>query len=98
MYVVEKIIAHRGEKGLGNCIEYCVKWQNYLDSANSWEPYYSLNHCPEVVADYWEREKRMKAYNERPRRQQTHRSKREAKTKLTQLSLDIGKMVVEDSG
>ena len=48
---VEKIVAHRGNLKLKSSIEFRVKWLNYGESRNTWEPYSSLRDV-DVVHDY----------------------------------------------
>jgi Chromo (CHRromatin Organisation MOdifier) domain len=40
-YFVEDILSHRGPHQRSK-IEFLVKWLNYLESNNSWEPYANL--------------------------------------------------------
>ena len=51
-YTVEIIVGHRGQKGLGDNIEYEVKWKNYSDAENTWEPLRTLKDCPESIQEY----------------------------------------------
>ena len=49
-FIVEKII---NKRKLNNRIEYLVKWQNYKDSENSWEPRTDLiKDIPDMIKDY----------------------------------------------
>jgi hypothetical protein len=50
IYVVEKILDHRGPPGH---YEYLVKWKNYEDSANSWEPASSFLD-DSIIKSYWQ--------------------------------------------
>gem|GEM_PF-1640441 len=50
-YVVEAIIKH---KGTAPNYKYLVKWKNYSDDWNSWEPP-SMFDSPDVIKQYWAR-------------------------------------------
>lgn len=50
-YEVEKIVAHELQ---GGEIYYLVKWCNYDDSYNTWEPQTGLYNSLEAVTAYWE--------------------------------------------
>jgi len=54
---IERIIRHSGTK---NC-RYQVKWKGFQEY--TWEPEENLEHAPEVLADYWKRQKHPKARN-----------------------------------
>jgi len=47
-YEVEKIVAKRFKKGRP---EYKVKWKNWPESTNTWEPVHNLN-CHDLLDDY----------------------------------------------
>uniref|UniRef100_A0A2S2NS21 Heterochromatin protein 1 n=1 Tax=Schizaphis graminum TaxID=13262 RepID=A0A2S2NS21_SCHGA len=47
-YIVEKILKKRTRYGK---VEYFLKWKDYSDSENSWEPIENLN-CDDLVASY----------------------------------------------
>ena len=65
---MEKIVGHRGEKGLGGKIEYEVEWKNHSDAENTWEPLRTLKDCPESIQEYWEIQRRLQKYDHRPKR------------------------------
>jgi hypothetical protein len=48
-YLVEEVIAHRGE---GRLRRYLVKWTGYGAEHNSWEPARNLTNAPEKVTAY----------------------------------------------
>ena len=49
-YYVEKIVNHRGQPG---SYEFLVKWQNFPESENSWEPESSFLGN-DSIKKYWE--------------------------------------------
>ena len=49
-YVVEKILEH--EVRSGNQM-FLVKWKNYSNEHNTWEPLDHLEHCPAVLMDFF---------------------------------------------
>ena len=48
-YEVERILAHRGTKTRR---EYLIKWLNYPDFENSWEPEVNLSNADDVLMAY----------------------------------------------
>ena len=54
-FEVERIIAKRCNK---NQIEYLVKWLEYEDTDNTWEPTSNLN-CPEKVKEFEDQSRRI---------------------------------------
>ena len=38
-FVIERILAHRGDKAKRSTLEFLVKWENYDESENTWEPW-----------------------------------------------------------
>jgi hypothetical protein len=48
-YEVEAILSSRRK---GRTTEYLVKWLNYDETENTWEPLKHLTHCPELLAQY----------------------------------------------
>ncbi|KAK8101291.1 hypothetical protein PG999_011665 [Apiospora kogelbergensis] len=51
VYVVEKIVGHRIDKKTGESL-YEVKWKNYPNSQNTWEPRGNLDGCAKILNDY----------------------------------------------
>ncbi|XP_015840156.1 histone-lysine N-methyltransferase SUV39H2 isoform X1 [Tribolium castaneum] len=49
-FVVEKILDHKvsGDKQM-----FLVKWENYSESHNSWEPLEHLEHCPKILMNFF---------------------------------------------
>ena len=43
-FVVQKIHAHRGNHQRRSTIEFLVRWTDYDETSNSWEPYKALMH------------------------------------------------------
>lgn len=54
-YNVESIVARRKNPKTGG-YEYLIKWENYPDSQNTWEPSEHLK-CPDLIAKFNEAEK-----------------------------------------
>ena len=50
-YVVEKILAHRGNFRQRTSLEFLVRWSSYSSDSDSWEPWTSLLHV-EALHDY----------------------------------------------
>ena len=59
-YTVEKILGHKRNS---NRIFYLVKWKNYDETSNTWEPINSFGKNLNQIKDYWE----TKQVKERPR-------------------------------
>lgn len=58
MYEVEDILQKRG---VGNNIEYLVKWKGYSKSEATWEHINNLENCKEIVAHFeYKEEQRLK--------------------------------------
>ncbi|XP_067932454.1 chromobox protein homolog 1-like [Watersipora subatra] len=53
-FVVEKVVNRRTKHGK---TEYLLKWKNYDDSENTWEPEDNLD-CSELIAEYEEKRRR----------------------------------------
>jgi chromobox protein 1 len=51
-YVVERIVDKRKLKKRG--VEYLIKWKDWPESTNTWEPIENLN-CPQMITDFEER-------------------------------------------
>ena len=48
-YKVESILKH---KNINKQKYYLVKWKNYPDSENTWEPEQNLNECSKIIEKY----------------------------------------------
>ena len=44
-YFVEKVLNHTGDKKKPTSMSFHVKWLNYDDSHNTWEPWKTLRLC-----------------------------------------------------
>ena len=97
-YIVERIVGHEGEKGLGGCIRYWVKWEGYPESSNTLEPLSSVVDSVEAVREYWEMTERMKKYDSRPKRGETYKSKKEASKNFLRLTDGLRSILKEDPG
>jgi hypothetical protein len=47
-YFVEKVFAHRGNLKFKRNLEFHVKWLNYGESHDSWEPYAALRDTAQL--------------------------------------------------
>lgn len=48
-FVIDSVIAHRGDRSRRGTMEFLVKWQGYSDDANSWEPYSNLRDTDHLL-------------------------------------------------
>jgi hypothetical protein len=60
LYVVEKI---RDKRVKGGKVEYLVKWENYPETQNTWEPLTNLETVIFLVEEYEEKLKKKKKKN-----------------------------------
>ncbi|KAJ8917727.1 hypothetical protein NQ315_005176 [Exocentrus adspersus] len=59
-YAVERIVAKRFNSKR-KCFEYQIKWEHFPSEENTWEPISNLNHCKQMVAEFEEQLKMLKA-------------------------------------
>lgn len=59
-YVVERIVAKRFNPKRKTW-EYQIKWENFPSDQNTWEPLSNLNHCKQMVEEFEEQLKKLKA-------------------------------------
>ncbi|XP_018565583.1 uncharacterized protein LOC108906725 isoform X2 [Anoplophora glabripennis] len=59
-YVVERIVAKRFNPKRKTW-EYQIKWENFSSDQNTWEPLSNLNHCKQMVEEFEEQLKKLKA-------------------------------------
>ena len=48
-FLIEDILAHRGDKTRRSTMEFLVKWEGFKDSYNSWEPYANLRDTAKLT-------------------------------------------------
>ena len=48
-FLIESVIAHRGDRTRRKTLEFLVKWHGYADDANSWEPYCNLRDTDQLL-------------------------------------------------
>ena len=48
-FVIEKVLGHAGDTKKPTTMSFQVKWLNYDDSHNTWEPWKSLRHQPKLL-------------------------------------------------
>lgn len=65
-YNVEEIRARRINSSTG-VLEYLIKWENYPETANTWEPSDNLN-CPDALKRFEEREKEKEKEKQKKKR------------------------------
>jgi len=51
-YEVEEILSAR-KRGRG--IQYLVKWKDYGNEENTWEPHCHLDHAPELIQEFYQK-------------------------------------------
>ena len=59
-FVVEKVLNHSGDKKKPTTMSFQIKWLNYDDTHNSWEPWKNLRLC-EALHEYL-RDNKMKHF------------------------------------
>lgn len=59
-YAVEKIVAKRFNPKK-KTLEYQIKWEHFSSEDNTWEPLANLNHCKQMVDEFEEQLKKLKA-------------------------------------
>ena len=59
-FVVEKVLSHLGDKKKPTTMSFKVKWLNYDDTHNSWEPWKNLRLCEALHEDL--RDNKMKHF------------------------------------
>ena len=59
-YVVERIIEKRFTKN--GTAEYLVKWKNYGDHENTWEPNENMVHCEAMIERFERKARKRKIY------------------------------------
>ena len=97
-YVLERIVSHEGQKGLGHNIRYWVKWEGYDESRNTKEPESSLIDSQDALKEYWEMVERLTKYDSRTKRGETYKSKKEASENFARLVDYLRKILKKDPG
>lgn len=85
-YTVEDIRAKRRNPKT-NGIEYLIKWENFPESDNTWEPSEHMK-CPEIVQRFEEREKNKRRRRKAERLAATWNNKSDSPAKRTKLDND----------
>ena len=75
-YEVERILQHRGEP---NNYQYLIKWKNFSNTWNTWEPYHNLTNCAKMIDEYWKSTGLVKPWKSTPKSKQP-RSRKTVRT------------------